>query len=243
MATRLNGDTLVWLDTLNNEGSFAEMSDSQLLERFLARTGAASEVAFEVLVRRHGPMVLSHCRRVLDDDQAADAFQATFLVLARRASTIRDGDHLAQWLGRVARRIARTSRQEATRRALREQRMNLNHAKAAATVDFDGLETASLVRAEVDRHPKFDRLLLQLTYWQGKTYEEAATLLSWPIGTVRSRLSRVRERLHDRLTRRGLAPILAVTGSAALVKRRRPINCPKRWSCRQFARRPGVPAG
>ena len=87
-----------------------------------------------------------------------------------------------------------------------------------AVVDFDGPEIASLVRAEVDRLPKFDRLLLQLTYWQGKTYEEAAALLSWPIGTVRSRLSRVRERLRGRLTRRGLAPILAVTGSAALVK-------------------------
>ena len=217
MATRLNGDTLLWLDTLNNEGSFAEMSDSQLLERFLARTGAASEVAFEVLVRRHGPMVLSHCRRVLDDDHAADAFQATFIVLARRASTIRDRDHLAQWLGRVARRIARTSRQEATRRALREQRINVIHAKAAA-VDFDGLETASLVRAEVDRLPKFDRLLLHMTYWQGKTYEEAAALLSWPIGTVRSRLSRVRERLRGRLTRRGLAPTLAAAGTAALIK-------------------------
>jgi len=220
MATRLNGDTLRWLDTLNHEGSFAEMSDGQLLERFLAWTGAASEVAFEVLVRRHGPMVLSLCRGVLHDDHAAaDAFQATFLVLARRASTIRDRDHLAPWLGRVARRIARSSREEAARRAARERRITVNDAKAApAVVDFDGLEIASLVRAEVDRLPKFDRLLLQLIYWQGKTYEEAAALLSLPIGTVRSRLSRVRERLRGRLTRCELAPILAVTGSAALVK-------------------------
>ena len=220
MATRLNGDTLRWLDTLNNEGSFAEMSDGRLLERFLAQTGAASEVAFEVLVRRHGPMVLSFCRGVLHDDHAAaDAFQATFLVLARRASTIRDRDHLAPWLGRVARRIARSSRTEEARRAARERRIAVSVAKAApAAVEFDGLEIASLVRAEVDRLPKVDRLLLQLTYWQGKTYEEAAALLSWPIGTVRSRLSRVRERLRGRLARQGLAPILAVTGSAALIK-------------------------
>jgi RNA polymerase sigma factor (sigma-70 family) len=220
MATRLNGDTLRWLDALNHEGSFAEMSDGQLLERFLARTGAASEVAFEVLVRRHGPMVLSLCRGVLHDDHAAaDAFQATFLVMAGHASTIRQRDHLAPWLGRVARRIARSSREEATRRAARERRINVNDAKAApSAVDFDGLEIASLVRAEVERLPKFDRLLLQLTYWQGKSYEEAAAVLSWPIGTVRSRLSRVRERLRGRLTRCGLAPLLAVMGSAALVK-------------------------
>jgi RNA polymerase sigma factor (sigma-70 family) len=219
MAIRLNGDTLRWLDALNNEGSFAEMSDSRLLERFLEQTGAASEVAFEVLVRRHGPMVLSFCRGVLNDDHAAaDAFQATFLVLARRASTIRNRDHLAPWLGRVARRIARSSRAEAARCAARERRITVDDARAApAVVEFEGLEIASLVRAEVDRLPKVDRLLVQLTYWQGKTYEEAAVLLSWPIGTVRSRLSRVRERLRGRLTRRGLAPILAVTGSATLI--------------------------
>jgi RNA polymerase sigma-70 factor (ECF subfamily) len=220
MTTRLNGDTLRWLDTLNHEGTFAKMSDGLLLEQFLERTGAATEVAFEVLVRRHGPMVLSLCRRVLHDDHAAaDAFQATFLVLARRASTIRNRDHIAPWLGRVTRRIARSSRAEAARRAARERRITVNDAKAAPVViDCDGLEIASLVSAEVNRLPKVDRLLLQLTYWQGKTYEETAALLSWPIGTVRSRLSRVRERLRGRLTRRGLAPNLAVTGSAALVK-------------------------
>jgi hypothetical protein len=81
MATRLNGDTIPWPCTLNHEGSFAEMSDGQLLERFLKRTGAASEAAFEVLVRRHGPMVLSLCQGVLHDEHAAaDAFQATILV-------------------------------------------------------------------------------------------------------------------------------------------------------------------
>ena len=133
MATRLNGDTLRWLDALNHEGSFAEMSDGQLLERFLAQTGAASEVAFEVLVRRHGPMVLSRCRGVLRDEHAtADAFQATFLVLARRASTIRDHDHLAPWLGRVARRIARSSRAEAARRDARERQITVNDAQAVS---------------------------------------------------------------------------------------------------------------
>jgi RNA polymerase sigma-70 factor (ECF subfamily) len=219
MATRLNGDALRWLDALDREGSLAQMGDGPLLERFLARPGAASEAAFEVLVRRHGPMVLSLCRGVLrDDHDAEDAFQATFLVLARRAPTIRDRDHLAPWLGRVARRIARRSRSAAARRAALERRIAAGDPKAApAASDLIGLETASLVRAEVDRLPEVDRLLLHLTYWQGKSYEEAAALLSWPIGTVRSRLSRVRERLRGRLTRLGLAPILAVAGSATAV--------------------------
>ena len=219
MATRLNGDAVRWLDTLDREGSFARTSDGRLLEHFLARHGAASEAAFEVLVRRHGPMVLSLCRRMLHDDHAADdAFQATFLVLASRASTIRDRDHLAPWLNRVARRIARRSRKEAARRAALERRITVNDPELApAGADSVGLEAASLVRAEVDRLPEVDRLLLQLTYWQGKTYEEAAALLSWPIGTVRSRLSRVRDRLRGRLARLGLAPMLAAAGSVAPV--------------------------
>jgi len=201
-------------------GSFAELSERQLLDRFLAREGPASEAAFEVLVRRHGPMVLSLCWGVLHDDQAAaDVFQATFLVLARRAATIRDRDHLAPWLGRVARRIALRSRNDAIRGAALERQIAVEDPKTiSAAVDCVGRETASLVRTEVDRLPKVERLLLQLVYWQGKSYEEAATELSWPIGTVRSRLSRVRERLRGRLTRLGLAPILAVTGSAAVVK-------------------------
>ena len=107
MATRLDGDALRWLDAVDREGSLAHAGDRPLLERFLAGTGAASAAAFEVLVRRHGPMVLSACCGVLrEGHDADDEFQATFLVLARRASTIRDRDHLAPWLGRVARRIA-----------------------------------------------------------------------------------------------------------------------------------------
>jgi RNA polymerase sigma-70 factor (ECF subfamily) len=217
MAARPDGDTLRWIDTLNREGSFARMTDGQLLERFLERTDQASQVAFETLVRRHGPMVLSLCRGVLrDEHDAADAFQATFLVLARRASNIRDRDRLATWLGRVSRRIALRSRAEAARRAALERRISANVPEPApASVDASGLEIASMVRAEVERLPETDRLLLQLTYWQGKTYEEAAGQLSWPIGTVRSRLSRVRERLRQSLTRLGLAPALALKGPSA----------------------------
>ena len=218
MAVRLHGETLRWLETLNRDGSFARMGDGPLLERYLARPGASGELAFETLVRRHGPMVLSLCRGILRDEQAADdAFQATFLVLSRRASNIRDRDRLGPWLGRVARRIALRSRAEAARRAQLERRASIDGLKEAPIADQAGSEAASLVLAEVDRLPDSDRLLVQLTYWQGKTYEEAAALLRWPIGTVRSRLSRVRDRLRSRLERLGLAPglVFAMKGRSA----------------------------
>ncbi|HEV3164589.1 MAG TPA: sigma-70 family RNA polymerase sigma factor [Isosphaeraceae bacterium] len=220
MPTRPNGDTLRWLDTLYKEGSATGMSDAALLERFLARPGTAGEAAFEALVRRHGPMVLSLCRGVLrDDHDADDAFQATFLVLARRAATVRDRDRLATWLGHVARRIALRSRREAARRKIREREgTDVGSQTAPIATTFVALETASVVRAEVERLPAADRLPLQLTYWQGKTYEEAAALLSWPIGTVRSRLARARQRLRGTLARLSVAPVLAATGLAALAE-------------------------
>jgi RNA polymerase sigma-70 factor (ECF subfamily) len=216
MVSRLNGDAVRWLDALDREGALAQMGDGPLLERFLAAPGEAGEAAFEVLVRRHGPTVLSICRGVLrDGHDAEDAFQAAFLVLARRASTIRDRDHLAPWLGRVARRIALRRRAEVRRLETIERQTVADEPEAApAEPGLIAAETAAMVRAEVDRLPEGDRRLLHLTYWQGKTYEEAAALLSWPIGTVRSRLSRVRDRLRGRLARLGLGPALAIAGSA-----------------------------
>jgi len=196
------------------------MSDGQLLEQFQAQPGVASEAAFEVLVRRHGPIVRAHCRGILrNDHDADDAFQATFLVLARRASNIHDPDRLANWLVRVARRIALRSRGETAHRVAFERQVAVDHLKAApAAVDLAGAETVSLVRKAVDRLPEADLRLLRLTYWQGKTYQEVAEMLSLPVGTVRSRLSRLRERLRGSLIRLGLAPALAVTGSASLVE-------------------------
>jgi hypothetical protein len=96
MVTRLNGDTLRWLDTLNREGSFAELSDGQLLQRFLARTGVASEVAFEVLVRRHGPMVLSLCRGVPGADLISSFWGEgrPFRLLIAGTLTARNHPHL-----------------------------------------------------------------------------------------------------------------------------------------------------
>jgi RNA polymerase sigma factor (sigma-70 family) len=155
---------------------------------------------------------------VLHDDNAIDdAFQATFLVLARRAVSIRQHENLAPWLGRVAQRIARKCQVKEARRARYERPLLSDAATAVETVDLGEQELASLLRHEIDRLPRLDRLLLRLTYWRGKTYEQAARQLSWPIGTVRSRLSRVRDRLRIRLTRRGLVPALAATASAGMV--------------------------
>jgi len=215
MAARPDGDTLCWVDDLNRQGAVASMADGLLLGRYLDGRGASSEAAFESLVRRHGPAVLAVCRRVLrDDHDAEDAFQATFVVLACRAKEIRDPDRLAAWLGRVARRIGRRSRAEATRLADLARRAAADDRRpTCVAAEAVGHEAAALVRGEVDRLPEADRLLLQMTYWQGKSYEEAAEALAWPIGTVRSRLSRARDRLRAGLTRLGLAPAVAMAAA------------------------------
>ncbi len=217
MAARPDGDTLCFVDDLNREGAVASMADGLLLGRYLDGRGATSEAAFESLVRRHGPAVLAVCRRIVrDDHDAEDAFQATFVVMACRAKEIRDPDRLAAWLGRVARRIARRSRAEATRRADLARRAAADDRRpTSVAAEAVGHETAALVRGEVDRLPEADRLLLRMTYWQGKSYEEAAEALAWPIGTVRSRLSRARDRLRTGLSRLGLAPAAAVALTSA----------------------------
>jgi RNA polymerase sigma-70 factor (ECF subfamily) len=218
MAARRDAATLRWHDTLLREGVLAGLGDGRLVEQFLAHPGKAGGLAFEALVRRHGPMVLAVCRGVLRDaHEAEDAFQATFLVLARRAGTIRDRDRVAVWLARTARRIAVRSRGEALQREAVERRRDGVDGTAPVAAALVAAESSELVRAEVERLPEDDRRLMRLTYWQGKTYEEVAALLSWPVGTVRSRLSRARQRLRSNLARLGLAPALAaaVGGGAA----------------------------
>ena len=209
MGARIDGESYRQLDILCRLGAVGGASDGQLLDRFLEGDGLAAEAAFEALVRRHGPLVLGRCRAILrDPDDADDAFQATFLVLARRADAVRGRERLAPWLGRVAHRIALRSRAQSDRRRSREM-VGIEPIVVEAVVETR--ETASIVRAEVDRLPEADRLPLVLTYWQGKSYGEVAALLGWPIGTVRSRLSRARERLRGRLARLGLAPAVALT--------------------------------
>ena len=158
MASRRNGETLRWLDTLHREGTATGMSDGQLLERFLSTSGTAREAAFAALVRRHGPTVLALCRQVLRDDHASDdAFQATFLVLARRAATVRDPARLAPWLGRVARRIAVRARRDAAHAQAREERRfpdDEPRKEASSATTATRAETAALVARRSTASPK-----------------------------------------------------------------------------------------
>jgi RNA polymerase sigma-70 factor (ECF subfamily) len=160
------------------------------------------EEAFAVLVRRHGPLVLGVCRRVLGAaPDAEDAFQATFLVLARKAGSIRDPHLLGSWLYGVASRIARKARRAANKRQAREQQLNGRVACAAsASADPDLLP---VLEEELRRLPEKIRAAVGLCYLEGKTNEEAARLLHWPTGTVKGRLARARCLLRQRLTRRG----------------------------------------
>ncbi len=200
------------LGRLFGEGTVAGLSDAQLLGRFAADR---DEAAFEALVARHGPMVLAVCRGVLrDPHEAQDAFQATFLVLVRKAGTVRADGSLGGWLYRVARRVAAQAGSGASRRR-RVERQGvevdaLTPARPRAAGDRD--PTPALLE-EVDRLPAKYRDPVVLCYLQGLTYEEAAGRLGWPSGTVSGRLAKARELLRGRLTRRGVALPAAWLGS------------------------------
>jgi RNA polymerase sigma factor (sigma-70 family) len=188
----------------------SDLSDEQLHRRFLT---AGDQAAFEALVRRHGPMVLSVCRRRLADPQAVeDAFQATFLVLVRKASGIRRAELLGNWLYGVANRIA----SRAAAQAGRGRRLVPVDDVAAVDLPCPLLshEARTLVDEEVQRLPEKYRTPVLLCYFQGKTYAEAARLLAVPAGTVATRLLRARERLRSRLVRRGLTLSAAALAGA-----------------------------
>ena len=176
--------------------------DGQCLDCFLA-TG--DQAAFAALVQRHGPMVLSVCRRVLPNlPDAEDAFQATFLVLARKAASIRKRGSLSSWLYGVAYRIARKAQEADMRRRAREKQVP--HIPQQSTLsDAAWRELRTILDQELDRLPEKYRAPLVLCYLEGKTNEEAARQLGWTKGTVSGRLACARERLRQRLTRRGLA--------------------------------------
>jgi RNA polymerase sigma factor (sigma-70 family) len=188
------------------------LADRELLLRFVAQR---DEAAFALLLQRYGPLVLSVCRQVLRDaHEAEDAFQATFLLLARKATTIRRGEALGAWLHRVACNVARTARADATRRRASERRAILmSRADAAPESSFSDWQP--LLHEEVNRLPGKYRLPIVLSYLEGKTHEEAARELGWPVGTVKGRLARARDLLRTRLARRGLA--LPAAGLTALL--------------------------
>jgi RNA polymerase sigma factor (sigma-70 family) len=201
------------LERLFGGGTVAGLTEGQLLDRFLSRR---DDAAFEALVARHGPMVVAVCRRLLrDPNDVDDAFQATFLVLVRKAGTLRRRDLLGNWLYGVAFRVASRARAVSARRLVAERSTeevaDLAQAPAADTPD-------PALHEEVHRLPEKYRAPVVLCYLEGLTHEEAADRLRWPVGTVKGRLARARDLLRSRLTRRGVTLASAV-GALELLAR------------------------
>ncbi len=212
------------LDRLFNRGTVAGLSEGALLERYVA----GDEATFAALVARHGPMVLGVCRRVLRDERdVEDAFQATFLVLVRRAAAIRDGERIGRWLHGVAHRVAVRARAHSTRRFVHERSVDeLVESRTAAPASdaAERRELASIIDEEVTRLPSDLRAPVVLCYLEGMSHDEAARRLRWPVGTVRSRMARAREVLRNRLARRGVT-----TDGAAIVAALACPSVPPHW--------------
>lgn len=188
----------------------AEATDGELLERYLSQS---DEYAFETLVHRHGPMVLGVCRRILGNrHDAEDAFQATFLVLVRRAGSIFPRQRVGGWLHGVAYRTALEARRSRARRR-RKEALALPRTPPAENAAEDW---GPLLDGELNGLPINYRLPLLLCDMEGLTRKEAAHKLGWAEGTVSSRLSRGRALLARRLRRQGIG--LAAAASAALVE-------------------------
>jgi RNA polymerase sigma factor (sigma-70 family) len=179
-------------------------SDEQLIDAFLTGEKADSETAFEMLVRRHGPMVLGVCRQILDVYQdAEDAFQATFLALASKAGTIHNREFLGCWLHEVAYRIAIRARARRVRTTPRMEIQEVEESHTGPEHAASRNELRLLLRAEVDGLPAKYRSLVLHSYMEGKSNEQVARLLRCPVGTVKGQLSRARDLLRTRLSRRG----------------------------------------
>jgi RNA polymerase sigma factor (sigma-70 family) len=190
----------------------ATLPDAQLLERFVAcRDGGA----FATLVRRHGSMVLAVCRRVLgegDWHSAEDVFQATFLVLAHKAGSLRRPQSLGPWLHGVAHRTALKARAVAARRRVCEHEACARRPEACLPPEPVDGDPRILLDDALAQLPDRYRAPLVLCYLQGRTVSQAALELGWPRGTVATRLARGRSRLRRQLIRQGLGlPAAALT--------------------------------
>jgi RNA polymerase sigma factor (sigma-70 family) len=204
------------IETLFDAGAIGEHTDRQLLQLFTGRDRAAAELAFTVLVKRHGPMIFRACRAILHDPHMAeDAFQATFLVLARKAAGLWVRGSVGPWLLSVARRVAYCARTDESRRRAHER--TAAELAAPATEDQGWDDHNAILHEELGRLPEKYRTAVLLCDLAGLTQEEAAGHLGLPYGTVRSRLARGRQQLRDRLSRRGMAPTVVLAGQTPLV--------------------------
>ena len=225
MASARSGMALGPIQRLFDEGTLTGLTDAQLVERFFDRR---DEGAFAALVARHGPMVLAVCRGVLKDrTNAEDAFQATFIVLFRKAGGLKSSGSLGSWLYRVAYRIAIRANAVAARRRERpiEEVTMAVEAGSPGEAEIDR-ELLPIIHAEIDRLPDRYRAPIALCCLQGLSYEQAAHQLGLPLGTVGSRITRARELLRSRLVRRG---VTATTAALSVLLAREATAAPAGW--------------
>ena len=242
MAIEIMGSTLRQLECLFADGTVAGLSDAELLDRFVTRR---DELSFEALIIRHGPMVMSVCRAITrNPDEADDAFQATFLVLVRKAGSIRTRHALAGWLHRVAHRIAIQASDARARRRVHEREAGQMAVATSTATASDRL--ISELHEEIARLPEKNRLAVVLCDLQGIPQAQVAAQLCWSERTVRLRLRQARARLRDRLTRHELELDAPMMGAILLREARcvvprgtAAVNHPRRARRRQsFVKHP-----
>jgi RNA polymerase sigma factor (sigma-70 family) len=221
------------IETLFRIGAAGGLTDGQLLERFLERRGEDAEAAFAALVDRHGAMVLRVCRQILrGEEDAEDAAQAAFLVLARRAGSISRRESVACWLHGVALRVAAKARAAATRRRAHELRggemRTAGHVVDAELEAVENHEDWATLHNELGSLPQSFRDPLILCYLDGLTQEQAAAQLRCPLGTIQSRLARGRAKLKTRLEKRGVGLFAVFAGATRVTLQSYPA--PQAWA-------------
>ncbi len=225
MAIETLGVALRQLRGLFADGTIAGLSDAQLLERFLSLGDAG---AFEALVGRHGPMVLSVCRAFLrDPHDAEDAVQATFLVLVKNGGAIQRRDALAGWLHMVAHRVAIQANKSLARRRRLEREVAEMAVATSTNGQAAGHDLLPALHEEIARLPEKYRLAVVHCDLEGMTQAQAAGQLHWSRRTLQLRLAQARTRLKRRLARRGLAPDSATLGVILLREARAAV--PQAW--------------
>jgi RNA polymerase sigma factor (sigma-70 family) len=210
MTNAVSSSLLLALRRVAADQHLHDLPDQDLLERF---TLERDESAFHVLLQRHGPMVLDVCRALLPNQaDAEDAFQATFLALARQAGSIRRTASLAGWLYGVAARTAHKARAGFNRRRMHERQAARSEESAAE--DLTWREVQQVLHEELSQLSDRYRLPLVLCYLQGRTLDDVAGQLGMARNTLKTRLERGREVLRARLLRRGLGPAAVLLASA-----------------------------
>lgn len=178
-------------------------SDVELIRRFIA---ANDDISFELLVRRHAELVSNVCRSILREDihAAEDAFQATFIALARQAKVLTECEHLGAWLFRVARHAALRVRKQRSKAAWNPLTDNIAVHSLPPDASIEIADRAAFVAEEVDRLPARFREPIILCFYRGLTHLQASLQLGWSIGTVASRIARAKAKLRARLNKRGV---------------------------------------